>query len=303
MKRYTQARRNLRVVYSSKSILASDKIEGREQAEQIASDLIDLFKPHVSKVSDKFELKTSVHGTTDETWRVILDILYPGVSPWDDTQQASIFIWVYYNQNEDSIYSYYTELDTPLRNGTRDKFRHVDCKSVYDLPLDWDVVEDNIEYRFQQFEDYNAMRKAGPTRALNRLLKEHGISTSPRSKYELVWHTSGSRGGYGASRETTFTANGDWLACFGMHFKGAPTGQKFLNEYGPDLIEVMTAYASEYPTVDELLEGAGAELAASNEYTWVESLTNLTTGEVLYKADVNLEEAEEFDEDDPWFAN
>ena len=85
MKRHIQVSRNLRVIYSSKSILAADKIGGREHAEQIASDLLDLFKSHVGKISNKIELKTDVEVTTDNTWKIDLLILYPGAEWWDNS--------------------------------------------------------------------------------------------------------------------------------------------------------------------------------------------------------------------------
>lgn len=305
MKRYIQSCRNLRVVYSSKSILAADEVTGKPQAERIESELLNLFKQHVSKISDKIEFKSSIHtahqyDTGYIDWRIELHILYPGVERWDNRRQASDSIWVYYDPREDSIYMYHTNLDDVHFGSTIPNFKQVqNCKTVKDLSLDWAIIERNIRNRLQTIEDYEAKRSAlsnvNPTQELKRVLNEHGISTTPRSKYELVWHDSGSRGGYGTPHTTTYTANGDWLACFGMKYKGSPTAKKLLDDYGYDFIETIEEYATEYSTVDALLDGVGWEWTSPDEYSWVESLTNLTTGEVLYKVDVNPEDFSDYE--------
>lgn len=301
MKRHIQVSRNLRVIYSSKSILAADKIGGREHAEQIASDLLDLFKSHVSKISNKIELKTDVEVTTDNTWKIDLLILYPGAEWWDNSRQASDYIWVYYDQNEDSIYMYYTEIDNPsFRRGVQGKFHHVqNCESVYDLPLDWDIIEENIQFRFQDIEarkmKQTALPKASLMKELNKILRDHGVATTPRARYKLIWHVSDHGGEYGDRREVTYTANGDWIAAFGLRLKSAPTAKKIADDMGPDFAEIIESYASEYPTASELIDAMGWEWASPDEYTWVESLTNLTTGEVLYKADVNPEDFSDYE--------
>ena len=305
MKRCIQPCRNLRVIYSSQRILAASEVSGKEQAERIEADLLNLFKQHVSKISDEVRFESSIHvveqhDTGYKDWRIELIILYPGVERWDNNRQASDSIWVYYDPRKDSIYMYHTNLDDVHFGSTIPNFKQVqNCKAVEDLPLDWTIIERNIRNRLQIVEDYEAKRSAlsnvNPTQELKRVLEAHGISTTPRGKYELVWHDSGSRGGYGTPHTTTYTANGDWLACFGMKYRGSPTVRKLLDDYGYDLIETIEEYASEYPTVDELLDGVGLEWASPDEYSWVESLTNLTTGEILYKVDVNPEDFSDYE--------
>lgn len=309
MKRYVRFNRNLKLIYSSKRILAADGGRPSEgQAKQLESELFNLFKNHISKISNEITLDPSYHYTTDRDWRIELDILYPGVESWDKSRQASDSIWVYYDPNTDLIYMYHTKIDDVNFDKAIANFKHVqDCTSIGDLPLNWDIIERNIRTRFEKVKANETKKQAfsavNPSKELKRILDKYGILTTPRSKYELVWHDSGSRGGYGTPHTTTYVANGDWLACFGMKYRGSPTVRKLLDDYGYDLIETIEEYASNYPTVDELLEGVGWEWASPDEYRWVESLTNLTTGEVLYEADVDPEEVQEFDEDDPWFAN
>ena len=301
MERYVKFNRNLKLIYSSKRILAADGSKpGEGQAKQLESELFNLFKNHVSKISNEITLDSSYHYTSDRDWQIELDILYPGVESWDNSRQASDSIWVYYDPNTDLIYMYYTKLDDVNFDQTIANFKHVqDCTSISDLLLNWDIIERNIRTRFEKVKANETKKQSfsavNPSKELKRILDEYGIPTTPRSKYGLILHNAGSRGGYGDIRKLTYTANGDWLACFGMKYKGSPTVKKLVDDYGYDFIQTIEEYASNYPTVDELLDGVGWKWASPDEYTWVESLTNLTTGEVLYQVDIEPEDFSDYE--------
>ncbi|MCM1222125.1 MAG: hypothetical protein NC548_47410 [Lachnospiraceae bacterium] len=100
-----------------------------------------------------------------------------------------------------------------------------------------------------------------------RILKEQGIDTSSRSKYQISTRF----------KDKSFVASGEWLACFGILLHGAPTPKALYDHFDVDLEDELRWYSTKYPTAKDLLEGPAEDWAF--EFPVVKKFTNLSTGE------------------------
>lgn len=287
---HPSSNRHLRLVYSSSDYssyrdshnLKSDLWKKRNKfADDITKELSDIFNGHVKRISNNLEAHAEWKIENYNTrWDVSIKYHGPNGFVYDENGP---YIILTYDWSRNIFWSY--------RVGGKGENKidyGLDTNNLSSIHFHWDMIDRSIRHLIEDAEaEYARMRQANLnprtiSKDLKKMLNEHGVPTSPKCHYELVWRSSESRGRRGARHTITFTADGDWLACFGMRYKGSPTARKFFDDFGYDLFEEMEDYAVRYPTVEKLLRGIGWVLAEPDEYTMVDTLTNLDTGEVIY---------------------
>lgn len=264
-------------------------------ASVFAQDLGNLFKSNLSKFDLRISSKYHIYDDTSFDITCILkysDGTYDSLSVEYDTNENSFLFYNVLSDYSSANYRVSERLDQIDFSGPIPR----NCPDVSHLPFKWNNIRSYVSNRIDLVNRYTPKTRSRSNLSnsnLLRMLDQYGISTSPKSQYTIEYYVMDHVQGKIHKYTTSFSADGDWLACFGLLLKSAPTAKNLSNYFGSNYLDEIENIAMDYPTTQSLLSGPASEWANPDEYEWVETFTNVSNNTVLYSVDTDWDELQE----------